>query len=839
MNKIIRLSRANIRKHKTELLLTAVLVMVCMLMLGSSISGSRSVNDLFYKTMERTDSLENFLFATSQNVDDTLVNYILENDDRVERFETFQIIENFDAKVLDAEGKEQLYPVAFFTEDNERRFQNYEPETSFSAEEIAAIEHPIWLPIIDRKKFGLHEGDAFHLIFGMKRFSFTVAGFYESGVFLTGMSICVISDNDYAVIKNADVALPFIAAYTAKDHQYDEAVADDFCAAYTEMSSAAEDCFVAQFYKDNLTNFHLEISIILTVMKVMASVIILAVTVMIAHQIVNAIQDQIVSIGVLEALGYRSHEIALSYAFEYLLIAAVGCTAGFLGCFLLTPVLIAFGANLCGYVPEYSFSIVPFVLSYAGILLTVFVTAYIKAAAVRKYPPVLAFRKGIGNHHFGKTHFPLRDTKKNVHLRLSMKGFADQAVKNIGLTFVLIMISICMLISSIFFFYLGTGKNIIRSIAGHEISDLQVVPEQYVDMDAFAEELRAIPSVDHILQTIPDGEVRVKPVGADSQQELYVDVFRDYTETQTVFPIEGRFPEHDNEVMLTLDSSKMLGRKIGESITLSYNDMEKQYLVTGIVNAFYNAACVYMTEDGLRCLNPLLEMTAFNLYLKEGESLDDLKKLLNDKCSKSVAAIGKDDASGTTYEERIRRAAEQQMAEMMQQDGVFFASYSIQAGDTVISGDSSAFRVRFTESMNETLSTALAASCQSIIAATILLTSISAFVVMMMLFILMETEVDKQRRAFGVMKGLGYTSRELMLQLVFKIMPFVVLAVVIGTVLTILVMKSGIMSLLLMIQISVPVVIVTDLVIIGFCFACAYWGARRIKKISVCELMTE
>ena len=110
---------------------------------------------------------------------------------------------------------------------------------------------------------------------------------------------------------------------------------------------------------------------------------------------------------------------------------------------------------------------------------------------------------------------------------------------------------------------------------------------------------------------------------------------------------------------------------------------------------------------------------------------------------------------------------------------------------------------------------------------------------MMMLFILMETEVDKQRRAFGVMKGLGYTSRELMLQLVFKIMPFVVLAVVIGTVLTILVMKSGIMSLLLMIQISVPVVIVTDLVIIGFCFACAYWGARRIKKISVCELMTE
>ena len=41
------------------------------------------------------------------------------------------------------------------------------------------------------------------------------------------------------------------------------------------------------------------------------------------------------------------------------------------------------------------------------------------------------------------------------------------------------------------------------------------------------------------------------------------------------------------------------------------------------------------------------------------------------------------------------------------------------------------------------------------------------------------------------------------------------------------------------ISINMPAVIVMDIVFLIFCFGCAYFGARKIKKISVYELMTE
>lgn len=52
----------------------------------------------------------------------------------------------------------------------------------------------------------------------------------------------------------------------------------------------------------------------------------------------------------------------------------------------------------------------------------------------------MAFRKGIGTHHFGKNRLPLRKAGKNVHLRLAMKGFLMDMRHSVGL-FVCVAVS--------------------------------------------------------------------------------------------------------------------------------------------------------------------------------------------------------------------------------------------------------------------------------------------------------------------------------------------------------------------------------------------------------------
>ena len=50
------------------------------------------------------------------------------------------------------------------------------------------------------------------------------------------------------------------------------------------------------------------------------------------------------------------------------------------------------------------------------------VFALSRAARVKKLPPVVAFRKGIKTHHFGKNILPLEKMRHSINLRLAFKG---------------------------------------------------------------------------------------------------------------------------------------------------------------------------------------------------------------------------------------------------------------------------------------------------------------------------------------------------------------------------------------------------------------------------------
>ena len=118
------------------------------------------------------------------------------------------------------------------------------------------------------------------------------------------------------------------------------------------------------------------------------------------------------------------------------------------------------------------------------------------------------------------------------------------------------------------------------------------------------------------------------------------------------------------------------------------------------------------------------------------------------------------------------------------------------------------------------------------------LTIVAAAVVMIILSILMENTIRKQYRELGIMKGLGYTSRELMFQMSFRIVPVAVIAALVGTFLSFV--SMGLIEMVLgKLSVSVPAVAVVVICVLLFCFLCAYTGARKIKKISVYELMTE
>ncbi|MBR4201539.1 MAG: ABC transporter permease [Oscillospiraceae bacterium] len=833
MNRIFRLGIANIRRRKTESVLLALMVMLCMLLLGGSVAAEQTARCIFPDMMERTGAWDHEITYTAQSDDPVFAEYLAE-DDRVADYAHFNYLFSMSMLMQDQSGKEQSSMMCFITEQNEKQYEIYRPVSAWTDAEIAAAAHPIRIPLNQKDSLRLKEGDPFVLTLGAKKFTFTVIGFYETSFFSYGQYL--ISDADYAVLRPlcTEAAGFGFKAAAGIDSDGLNAICSDFEQKCRNTPGTQFEACSLTDYQLKKDNFNTDIVFILRFLEVMAGVIILSVAVMIGHRIITDIQEQIVSIGVLEALGYRSGEIALSYAAEYFLIAQAGCTAGTAGALVLYRVLVKIAEYLSGYASGRSICWQTLLICFAAVLLFSTLLAFMKARSVRKYPPVTAFRKGIGTHHFGRSHFPLRKTKGNVHLRLALKGFADNAKQNIRLTFVVSITTLAVVLSFILYGFLGKGSNVVLSIAGHEMSDLQLEIMPAVDAGSFAAELESMPEIRKVLPRTESMDMSV--VGCNF--ELMADVFDDYTRTENIHPCDGRFPAHDNEVMLTKTASSAVKLTTGDSITLECGGVRRDYLITGIVTAFINADSVYFTADGYRRLVPDFAYNLFEVYVSEDMDPAEVRSLLDQKYGRSAASLGAETENSGSLEERIRQRAEQVTAALMQQEGITHLDYAIQIGDQIITGDSSKIMIKDYMNWPEMVTSLLSTLVTATGILTRLFMVISAVVVMVLLFILMKSEIRRQRRTLGIMKSMGYTSRELMLQLAFRIMPAAALAVVIGTVLGVTATKL-LVNYIGAVPVNLPSIIAVDILILLFCFGCAYFGARHIKKISVYELMTE
>ena len=123
---------------------------------------------------------------------------------------------------------------------------------------------------------------------------------------------------------------------------------------------------------------------------------------------------------------------------------------------------------------------------------------------------------------------------------------------------------------------------------------------------------------------------------------------------------------------------------------------------------------------------------------------------------------------------------------------------------------------------------------------TILAAVLIMLIVAVILWIIASTNVRRQRRALGIMKSMGYTSKDLMKQIALRFMPVTVVSVIIASVLSVYINKGfWMMSFATVATTNIPLIIITDIALIAFCYLVTYIGAGRVKKISVTELMTE
>lgn len=830
--KILRLTFFNLKKNRKEALAIAFLTFVTVMMISIFTANVTKMKTAFDSSFDATGSRNSLLeFAEGYYHDeykDILKDMGMESEEFPMLFKLGLSVRQGDEKVG--------YNIMVISEENELKMSKMVLKDTLPEAERAALEHPVILPEYFRISAGFKTGDDFVIVTGGKDYPFKVAGFYEAGlVSSTGFGLkIIVKENDFnslAGVMDEMTALSFDAVKDFKANEYIEkckkASGENVDGGISFLNRESE--------KGTETGF---IEVFLYITSFFSLITFASSIFMIRHKISNDIEDQMQQIGVLEAIGYKSSEISLSYLFEYVISAGSGAVLGGIAAFLMTPVMNGLIGIMMGRSIHADAGIRYMVLSAVTISVLVIAAALLKTRSIKRFPPVVAFRKGIRTHHFARNLLPLEKSTGNVNIRIAMRDCLKNIKTGLGTCLCVLLASSALIFGVGMLNVFKDGIPGLEPLMGLEIADERIQLLSGIDAYSFREELLKLPEVRKVNVTYDLKSMMVKDSVLTS---AFTAVYDDYKVTENIFPNKGRFPEHDNEIMISTLRSKFDGLDVGDSIVLSGRDNEQKFIISGIVGSATNGGMnVYLTTEGFKKIHDGSAPDLLEVFLNEGEDKARFEKKVSDLFGGNAEASLSAETAGDSEEERIRAVAEKKIAALLTEYGVNGVDYAVNIDGKVIKGNSYHYAIKDMMSFRDLMKSQLGTLAEAVKAASVAASVIVFLVVAVILNIITSSLVKKKRKDLGIMKGLGYSSGDLMTQLAWSIMPTVIAGTLAASITGNLEL-AFFGDLVFGIDLSAGIILTAaaDIILILFCYLIIRLGAGKIKKISVNELITE
>jgi putative ABC transport system permease protein len=518
------------------------------------------------------------------------------------------------------------------------------------------------------------------------------------------------------------------------------------------------------------------------ILAAFAAVIVLVSLIVIAFRIRDSIEDGIANIGVLQAMGYTSLQIILSYVVQFSLIAMAGSATGVAVSCTMLPAYGQVVSSLTGLIWRGGASAGVSLVSIATVTLLVCTVALLSAARIRRLHPAVALRGGLMTHHFKRNFFPLDQTKGGLQWVHACKAMMANGRQNLLIGSIMAAITFASVFSVVLYSNIAGDKVAFYQVLGSEMPDVGIQVQPGKDSLQLLAGVRKMTGVskavimDSIIMAIQGHIVNTE---ISDQFEML--------NNQTVY--EGRYPRYDNEVAITGGLARLLGKSIGDSIKLEAGNVSYSFLITGLSQSFSaGGKGASLTLSGVYHLIPGLKEMSVNVYL-EGVSKSD-----------------------------------------------FIQNVKAEYGDMIWS----------VTNVDESQESGMQVYNSAVFAVMAIILAITVLVVVLILYLVIRTAVLKRRRELGILQAAGYTTFQLMTQVTLSIMPIAVSGVIGGgvlgglytnVILELMLTDAGIARVRFVVH--VPLVAFLCMAIIALSFLVSLLAAYRIRKITPYCLIAE
>lgn len=779
-NRNILLARSNIRKAKGQTAAIIVLVLLSSLMMNLWLMLSMDYRKNFDRCHDRLN--DGHVNIAAYVADDDLKNFISDTFEERSDVTEFTVSDAFCEPFSFEYNGGEISQLGVLLEKEDALSRNV---GKFEITEDSAYKSGIYLPMLYGTGNNYSAGDTVKITLLGEEFEYTVCGFFNNamnGSHNCGMTALLLTEDKFEEFSEKTVALKSVyVSVRVSDIQKCEEIDTEL---KDEIAKEFPDVVVtSNNYELVTTSRYISQMICAGILSAMAFLVLLIGVVVIASNIANYIQENMQNLGALKAVGYTSGQLVAALLAQFAGISSIAAVIGTVLSYCVFPAVNEMMIAQTGI--PYTVRFQPLPILFTVIFITGIVSAavYFSAKKIKKIEPITAMRQGISTHNFKKNHLPLEKTSLPVNAALAMKTTLSGLKQNITVCVTMLVISLILVFSATSFRNtIVDMQPMVEMIAGDFAdSAVNVNPNREDELVSVLEKDSRVEK----FYLFTNNNMEVQHVDGLS---LSVSVVSDCSKMNNQsMSVEGRYPKYGNEISIAAKYAKDNNIKIGDEIAVKVGNSEEKYIVSGYTQCSNNLGkdCI-MTREGYEKLSSLPNVTYY-INFAEDIDVDDFNSELSDRFGSDVNAI-----------QNIQSILEST-------SGVYVMLMTFLVIAIVI---------------------------------------ISCIVIIFVMYLLVRTMLNNKKRDYGILKALGYTTTQLVVQTAMSFMPSVIISSAVGIAVSVrlinplmAVFLSGIGVVKGTFIIPVELCIISGIVLVIFAFGAACLMSLRVKKIAPRELL--
>lgn len=640
----------------------------------------------------------------------------------------------------------------------------------------------VYLPML-YKSNDYSVGKAIEIFIGSHPVTYTICGFFNSvmlGSHNCALTQIILTADQYAELEELNYA-PRATLCSVRLCDKSENLNYEATLKSTVSERFPNARMVSNCYDIVSQSRYISQGITSSVMSAMAFFVLLIALVVIISNIINYIQVNIKNLGALKAVGYTSGQLVCSLLLQFLGIAVIAALTGAALSYAFFPAVNSMMIAQTGIPYAIRFLPLPVLISLLILVGSVALSVWLSARRIKKIEPIVALRSGVQTHNFKRNHVPLEKTKAPLNLALALKTTLSGIKHNITVCITMLVLSLVVVFSGLM------TENVIADMTPFLSLIVGEMSDSAVSVQAEAEEdfIKALEADARVEKAYLYTSLNISHVGGAELLATLCDDFSKVNNQSVVY--KGRFPKYDNEIAIAAKYAKENDFAVGGEIEITANGKTEKYLISGFTQITNNLGrdCL-LTRQGYERLGEITNVTYY-INLAEGVDVDAFNEGIKGDFTGNVNTV-------------INVLA-------------------------TIDGASSVY-----------------VSLMAIIVIAILV--LSAIIIAFVLYLLVRTMLNNKKRDYGILKSLGFTTKQLILQTAFSFMPAIILSTVVGIIVSCLVINP-LMSLFLSSMgivkctFDIPVVFATlagiGLMLLSFGIACLL--SLKVKKIAPRNLL--